>query len=114
MPPRRTENRERRTERPVNGRRRNCRGVGRSPTEKAKPLNFQASNLPCTPGTSATCHGHAPQEIQEIQDMQERPYGATGGAPCKHLGALAGKEGLPFSLGSIHSTGCVVGAVLVS
>ena len=37
--------------------------------------------------------------------MQERPYGATGGAPCKHLGALAGKEGLPFSLGSINSTG---------
>ena len=53
-------------------------GCGAEPhreNQASKPLNFQASNCPCTPGTSATCHKDdlkRPQEMQEIQEMQER------------------------------------------
>ena len=49
----RTENREQRTERAASARRRNCRGVGRSPTEKAKPPSLQTSKLPIAPAPPA-------------------------------------------------------------
>ena len=45
--------------------------------QASKPLSFQASNNPCTPGTSATCQEDdgiirmAQQEIQEMQEVQE-------------------------------------------
>ena len=46
--PRRTENRERSA--PVGD-----KEIAEQRNQASKPLNFQASNCPCTPGTSATC-----------------------------------------------------------
>ncbi len=48
--------------------------------QTSKHPSFQTSNCPCTPGTSTTClkaTQEGEQEIQEMQEIQERPCGAS-------------------------------------